>query len=319
MYSEGTWTIGSVVKFLREEQEITGAQLSYGLCSASTLSRIEAGEREMNVIFSMILFGRLGYHPDKFELYGSKEEYSQYEQRESMQNFKKSQDYKQIELELAQYKKSWQKDIQEDTIQQQFVNSMEGLLCLQKGDYKRSIELLEKAVTVTIPEWDTNWVEKAVVSETELDIMSILADALAAIGNKEKASIIWTNILTYIEQKTKNPVQMLQIYTKTICDMIPILLERKNTGFALELCQKGLDALSEKGRMYHWEDLLYWKGRCLEELYRIGKEKLDVMKSTYIRAFYIYRFFGNYEMAKEVKSRLDKEVPGWECIKLEKL
>ena len=62
MYELDMWTIGDIVKMLREEQEISGAELSYGLCSMPTLSRIEADEREMNVIFSMVLFGRLGFH-----------------------------------------------------------------------------------------------------------------------------------------------------------------------------------------------------------------------------------------------------------------
>lgn len=319
MYRQNTWTIGSVVKFLREEQGISGAELSYGLCSTTTLSRIEAGEREMNVIFSMILFGRLGYHPDKYELYGSKEEYSQYEQRESMEKWKEKQNYERLEIELTEYKKTWKKDIEENILQQQFVDSIEGLLCLQEGKYECSIELLESAVAVTIPKWNGNWIKQTVVSEIELDMMGTLADAFEAFGSIEKAFEIRTGILTYIEQKSKNIKQMLQIYTKMICKSVPIMLTQRNKGQAMEMCQKGLCALSEAGRMYHWADLLYWKGRCLEELYEAGEKGLASVEAVYIRAFYIYRLFGNYKKAEEVKLRLDKEVPGWECIRLEKL
>ena len=114
IYTEDIWTIGNIIKMLRDEQEVTGAQLSYGLCSPTTLSRIEASEREMNVIFSMVLFGRLGYHPDKFELYGSKEEYAQYEQREFMQDLKRSGNCLQLEFELVRYKDIWKEDIEKD-------------------------------------------------------------------------------------------------------------------------------------------------------------------------------------------------------------
>lgn len=318
MYNEDTWTIGNIIKMLRDEQEVTGAQLSYGLCSPATLSRIEASEREMNVIFSMVLFGRLGYHPDKFELYGSKEEYAQYEQRESMEDLKKEENYKELELQLIQYKDIWKEDIEKDVLQQ-FVDGMEGFLCFQKGDYKRSVELLKKAVAITIPEWEDKWLEKAVIGEAELEIMGMLADAFEADGNSEKAFAIRRNVLSYLEKKPTSRRQMLQIYTKMISKLVPVLLEQKNIGQALTWCEDGLVALAEGGRMFHWPTLLYWKGRCLEELYHIGQVELAYVEAVYIRAFYINRLFGNYAMAEEVKLHLDKEVPGWEYIRLEKL
>ena len=319
MYNEDTWTIGNIVKMLRDEQEVTGSELSYGLCSLTTLSRIETSEREMSVIFAMVLFGRLGYHPDKFELYGSKEEYVQYEQREAMENLKKEGNYAELELQLIQYKASWAADIEKDVLQQQFVNGMEGLLCFQKGEYAKSAELLERAVAFTIPEWKDEWLEKAVIGEAELEIMGMLADALDADGNVEGAFKIRNNILTYLEKKPTSRRQMLRIYTEMIAKLAPVLLEQKNIGQALKWCEDGLAALAEGGRMFHWPTLLYWKGRCLEELYHTGQAELAAVEAAYIRAFYIFRLFENVTMAEEVKLHLDKEVPGWEYIKLEKL
>lgn len=319
MYNEDTWTIGNIVKMLRDEQEVTGAELSYGLCSPATLSRIEASEREMNVIFSMVLFGRLGYHPDKFELYGSKEEYAQYEQRESMEDLKRSGNCSQLELELVRYKDIWKEDIEEDVLQQQFVDSMEGFLFFQKREYEKSVELLKKAVAFTIPEWEDKWLEKAVIGEAELELMGMLADALEAYGNGEKAFGVRKNIFSYLEKKPTSRRQMLQIYAEMISKIAPVLLEQKNIGQALARCEDGLAALAEGGRMYHWPTLLYWKGRCLEELYHIGQAGLELVEAAYIRAFYIYRLFGDFAMAEEVKRHLDKEVPGWEYIRLEKL
>lgn len=319
MYNEDTWTIGNIVKMLRDEQEVTGSELSYGLCSLTTLSRIEASEREMNVIFSMVLFGRLGYHPDKFELYGSKEEYAQYEQRESMENLKKEGNYTELELQLIKYKALWVADIEKDVLQQQFVDGMEGVLCFQKGEYARSVELLKRAVVFTVPEWEDKWLEKAVIGEAELEIMGMLADALEADEDREKAFEIRRNILSYLEKKPTSRRQMLRIYTEMIAKLAPVLLEQKNIGQALKWCEDGLAALAKGGRMFHWPTLLYWKGHCLEELYHIGQAELAAVEAAYIRAFYIFRLFENITMAEEVKLHLDKEVPGWEYIKLEKL
>ena len=319
MENEGTWTIGSIVKQIRKEQQINGSQLCYGICSPATLSRIEMDEREMNFTFAMILFGRLGYHPDKFELYGSNEEYTQYEQRVSIQKLKKEKQYQQMELELKEYIKSWKCDIDADVIQQQFVYSMQGFLCLQKEEHQHGIELLIQATECTIPEWNGNWIQNAIVSETELDIMGLLADGFEINGEKQKAYEIRKNIYTYLEQRSSNKKQMIEMYTNIICKLVPVMLEEKNMWQGLALCESGLLVLSEGGRMYSWPDLLYWKGRCLQNLYLIGEETKSPMTDAYIRAFYIYRLFGNYKKAEEVKAYLDKEASGWEYIRLEKL
>lgn len=322
MFVENTWTIGSIVKQLREEQGISGIQLSCGLCSPATLSRIEAGEREMSLLFADILFSRLGYHPDKFELYGSNEEYAQYEQQATIWRLKTQQEYDQISLELVKYRKEWGALIEKELLQQQFVDSIQGFLCAHKNDgidCKQGIELLEKAISLTAPEWNGKWYEDSVVSETELDILGMLADAYEISGNRQEAFRIRRNIYTYLEKKSANRVQMLQLYTDVICKIVPEVLNQNNLGQALEMCEQGLNALSKRGRLYHWPDFLYWKARCLEELYRIGKVEKDAVIAIYVRAYYIYRLLGNEDMANKTKAHLDQEEPEWEFIRLEKL
>lgn len=322
MFMKDTWTVGSIVKQLREEQGISAAQLSDGLCSLTTLGRIEAGEREMDLIFAVMLFGRLGYYPDKFELFGSKDEYVQYEQRVSIQKRKRERAYEQMAFELARYQKDWKAIIEKDQLQQQFVDSMQGFLDIQEKDGANCIQgvkRLEKAAAFTMPKWQENWVQESLVSEFELDILSILADAFEASGDMPNAFRMRRNIYLYMEKKLTNRIQMLQLYTEIICKMVPVMLKQHNVGQALERCEYGLNALSEKGRLYYWPDLLYWKGRCLEELYRIGKSEKAFAAEAYIRAYYIYRLFHMEEKAEKVKMYLDEEEPGWECIRLEKL
>lgn len=322
MFIEDTWTVGSIVKQLREEQGISGVKLSYGLCSPATLSRIEAGDREMDLIFAVILFGRLGYYPDKFELFGSKEEYVQYERRALIQKLKRNQEYEQMKLELNRYENDWKGAIEKDRLQQQFIDSMRGFLYIHENDdmkYIQGVRLLERSAAFTIPEWKGNWAHESIISETELEILNMLADAFEVSGNWKNAFDMRRNIYVYMEKKQTNKVQMLQLYTGIICKMVPVMLKQHNVGQALEICEHGLNALSEKGRLYHWPDLLYWKGCCLEELYRRGKGERVSVIAVYTRAYYIYRLFHREEDAEKVRQYLDEEEPGWECIRLEKL
>ena len=317
-----TWSAGSAVKQLRERKKLSGIQLSQGLCSPATLSRIEADEREMELIFAVRIFERLGYYPDKYELLGNKDDYEQYEQRLFIQKLKRKRQYDQMALELSRYQKKWKTVIEKNRLHQQFVDSMQGFLYIQEKDgekFTRGIQLLEKAIAVTMPDWKGDWKYSAIIGETELEILSALADASENAGKAQEAFSMRGNIYDYIEKKTDNRVQMLPVYTEIVCKLVPVILEEHNVGGALKLCEDALKALSDRGRTYHWPDLLYWKGRCLEELYRMGKTEKDAVTAAYMRSYYIYRLFGMSETAEKIKAYLDKEELAWECISLEKL
>ena len=88
MNANETWTIGDVVQKIRTEQGISMQNLSRGICSVATLSRIEADERDMDMMMAETIFGRLGYSPDKFEIYTGPEELERYNLRERMQKEK---------------------------------------------------------------------------------------------------------------------------------------------------------------------------------------------------------------------------------------
>lgn len=318
MFEEREWSIGTLIKKSREEQKISGTQLSYGLCSPATLSRIENGEREMNLFFSIMLLGRLGYDLDKFELYGSKEEFEQYEERIRIQKLRRKHEYEEMLAALERYEQSWKNAIEADSLQQQFIYSIRGLFYVQKKRDRQGMDLLKKAIALTMPEWDLKWFQNCIIGETELDLFGMLADAIEIFEDKEEAFCIREKIYTCLKRKPEVPVQMQRLYTSIICKMIPEMLEKGNIGRALELCEDGLSALAQKGRFYHWPDLLYWKGCCLKELYRMGKLEKDSSSDVYLRAMYIYRLLGNQEMAETIKNNLNKEAAGWEFIKSER-
>ena len=149
--------------------------------------------------------------------------------------------------------------------------------------------------------------------------MEILADAFEAIGDWKEAFLLRQNILAFLEKKPTNRKQMLEIYTKIITKLVPVMLEQKNVGQALKLCEDALAALSEGGRIFYFPNLLYWKGRCQEALYHMGEENQSSLWETYIRALLMSRLFHNTAIEEATLQHLDKEVPGWDSIRLERL
>ena len=70
-----SWSIGEMIRYLREKQQISLGCLSRGLCSMSTLSRIENNERALSILLAQRLLGRLGWKICEFESYCSDKEF----------------------------------------------------------------------------------------------------------------------------------------------------------------------------------------------------------------------------------------------------
>ena len=70
-----SWSIGEIIRYLREKQQISLECLSQGVCSIATLSRIENNERTLSFLLAQCLLGRLGWQISEFESYCSDKEF----------------------------------------------------------------------------------------------------------------------------------------------------------------------------------------------------------------------------------------------------
>ena len=134
-----TWTIGEIIKKLREEQKVTLHQLCRGICSPATLSRIEEHDRDMEFIMATVLFERLGYTLDKFECYGSKEEFDQYEKRLLIQSHKENGEIEFMEKELKEYVQMI--GDKKNALQEQFIAYMKGFLYYESGKMQKPVHV----------------------------------------------------------------------------------------------------------------------------------------------------------------------------------
>lgn len=309
MKKTGSWNIGDVVRQLREGQGIKLEELSEGICAAATLSRIELGEREMGMMLAQRVFERLGYQCNQYEVYCSKKEFEQYEKREEIIRLKKQKNYQQMEKLLRAYEDTVK--IENDNLQKQFLKSMWGALKACQGETEEGIVLLEEALSLTVLEWKERQIINRVLGFGELEILSVLADAYEMSNEYEKAYQVRKSILFYLEQKRVRKEQMAELYTDVICKMIPHLLNKKKVQTCLELCENALDVLADTARLYHWDSLLYWKGKSLEMLYWAEHAEKNQVIEAYKRAYYISRLLGSQHKAEEIRRYL-KEKYEWE-------
>lgn len=313
MFIEEEWSIGNLIRKLRKEQGLTLAQLSYGLCSTTTMNRIETEGKVENLLLTNSILHRLGVNPDKFELYSGKAEFEQLECRIRIQNDIRDGQFEHAEKELEEYQALWRDSISSDRLQEQFVKTILGHLAVWKKDLETGILLFHQAIQITLPDWNQMNIREYALSENELNLLISLADANELFGERDLARSMRMQIYDYINQGRKRKDINPKLFTEVVCKTMPHLIEEGNARLALEMCNQGLKVLSDTKRMFNWPDLLRLKGECLEALYEKESSKRDEIVQAYEKAYYIYDLFGDYEKADKVKVYLEERYQ-WESI-----
>ena len=239
------WTVGDIIRKMREEAKIGLEQLSRGLCSVATLSRIEAGEREMDLLLAWRIFQRLGYKIDKYELYATEEELQQWGQRRQMETLAVKGDTENLAFAIKDYRKQWGEKVEENPLQRQFLKYMQGLLCMQEGYFQEAKELLESATEEIIPKGEQT-VGNAALGEMELEILNVLSDIYEHMGEVEKSEKLREVLLENIGREKKRVTIYLELYTELFCKHARDMIETKGSARTLKGAEECLKIMQEE-------------------------------------------------------------------------
>lgn len=309
--SDRKWSVGRVLKSVREEQNISQLQLCRGLCSLAALSRIESGAREMDYFLCSRIFERLGYAPDLYEFYGSTKDLEQWEQRYVIQLDLAENNYGQLETHLDAYEACWKEELEKDSLQLQFTEFHKGMLLINKGCSGEGAALLKKAILRTVPDWhESN--QMLILGKTELYMMNAWGDACAAQGQREEAFRIYTEILHSLQKRQRSKETMSRLYSEIVCKTASVCWDQGRYITIYETCQDALEVLSKCLQITNWPELLYWKGRSLEAIQKVCSRQTSEAFQLYVRSYYGYRLMGQEDMAEKIKVHLEERY-GWEC------
>ncbi len=319
IFMDQTWTEGELIRYIREERGSRSNQLANGIWSVATLSRIESGSRDPDLITMEVFLSRLGYFPQKFEMVGKADEFELYDMRSQMRGYAQSREVEPLTSMLVEYKKNLlagkneEASRLEDILHWQFIKEMDGCLALCAARNQEATACLEEAISYTLPQWRGHWEYDCIVSSYELQVLHMLSTAYERQGDTKRAYDTRYSIWRYLENKSYRQDQMPRLYTELICQMVPIILERGIPEEGIKLCDKALKALADTNRLLLWCYLLYWKGRCLEALEERGQVQRHEVVRIYQRAYYSYRLMKKEEEAQRLKQHL-KERYAWESI-----
>lgn len=200
-FSPDILTIGSLIRELRLSQKLSQAILCQGICSKSKLSKIENGTLQPGIVLAQTLLQRLGISDIVFTFYGNAHETELQRLQSALTK---------IRLTQPDEKKTYIKNMDtlcspKDTLYLQFILSEESTF---ESDNNIKAKLLQDALSLTLPGFDFNHIERYRLSWNELTILNDFCR-------------IYTN---------ENPVQGVQYFYKlyNYCTTVPIdILEKK--------------------------------------------------------------------------------------------
>lgn len=227
IFSNDTLTIGTLIRELRIEQNISQQTLCYGLCSKSKLSKIENGTLQPNIALAQTLLQRLGISDTAFTFYGNAHE----EKLQTLRlhfthiplaNIAEILNYSQEMLELCS---------PNDNFYKQYALYRKSR-CIP--DNPQKADALFHALTLSIPDFDFNKLYNYRLSWLELTILnnycSVYSDTASA-----KGILYFYKLLEYYEHSSQDVLEKKRVFTITLTLLIRMLYMEKRFSELIDL------------------------------------------------------------------------------------
>ncbi len=215
--------IGRMVQSLRLSKGISQDDLCRGICSVSTLSRLEAGERRPNILEFNALLQRIGKSTEHINIVLTIEEFEYFVKRRNIEIAIIINDFEQAEKELYLLEKELKKKGQ--ALQRQDIYKLHTLLYINKENEKEAEKYIYKALLETISDFrelEKQYSQKLLnlwLSESEIQLLLLYIYIKGKLeGNKDNFSLLETMIhyiyLKRTDEKLKNKELSMALYLK---------------------------------------------------------------------------------------------------------
>ena len=305
--------IGSVIQYFRDSYGISQSILCRGLCSVTTLSRIEADEREADELLLETLLERLGKTPNQFELILTNLDYVLYQNREEIKEQISNRNYDEAYKLLDIYEKE---AASKGSVHKQFIVASKAMLNEEQGGAtEKTLELLMKAISYTVPDFKTQEIEDIYLSNTEFVIMIQIIQKMIFIGTIDEARKILFLLLGYFDIHPSMEGNRA-LYPQLAIIACRLLIQENNYSDALEICNKGLKMNKGNRKLDYLGELSLLQAQITEVILKSQDKWNNANKeclTAYLQAYYVYEFCEEKTTAEEIRKHLQEEY-GWEDI-----
>lgn len=227
LFSPDTLTLGTLIRKLRIEQNVSQQTLCYGLCSKSKLSKIENGTLQPDIALAQTFLQRLGISDAVFSFYVNDHEYQLQDLRHhltciSWTNTTDNCKFADEILDICTKK---------DIIYIQYATYRKAL-CID--DSEESASALFNALTITIPSFDFNALYSYPLSWLEITILNNYCN-LYRRKTPSKGILYFYKVLEYCDSSTLDILALKRFFAVTVNNLIGALYSQKHFSELTEL------------------------------------------------------------------------------------
>ena len=252
-------TVGILIQQIRKEKKIKGSKLASGLCSKQVLMDIEADQNEADILMLDILMQRMGKSTDKFEMILRRDAYDAIHLRDTIEKAMNQGKWAAAEKRLQNYPKN-------TNVDQMYCYRMNASLVYHNGGNCKDAETnLQKAISITLPNFEYARIEEYMISTVEME--NILALERMHLEEKYKTASVTDMDMTeekqhleicmnYIKQHFEDPEEHAKIYSKCAWMLAGIHYLSKNYIDTIRYCERGIEVLRRNTILYFMLPLL---------------------------------------------------------------
>lgn len=266
--------IGAAIYTLRTSKNISQGKLCYGLCSVSTLSRIENGKDNISRLLFESLLQRLGKSPDKYEYLAGKNEKLILDMRKQILDAYAEENVLLAFDKLKNLSCTLNKN---DTINKQFISKMKTLLSYSQEDsctnLSKNMIIQEKTVIgllqtlqITVPKIMIGQLISHYLSIEELRIYFLIGARYLDLYDTDTSIRIFIEIIDYFEEKYYDKEEWLKLYPQTVYQLGLQYEAAGEYEKLYSICTKGINLLVENTCIYYLPELLHMKTAAIKGL-----------------------------------------------------
>lgn len=290
------YTIGDMVFETRMARGYSQEELSFGICSTSSLSRIENGSQVPGRKIFEGLLQRLGVSESIYSVFVSREEMELYRLKQRLVWKLEDFDFDGIEEligELEERLNGW------DRLEHQYLLFAKAsvLWCRQEKP-QEAMEMLLTAISMTIPGFrEAEDIRKRLLTFDEITILNSIALLYAQMGERSRALKLWFGLKEYMEVHVIDEEAKARKYPMLLYNMTVHLGEEKRYEEAFQLCGLGIEFCIKHNKLVVLPFLMNNKACAAAELGRI-----EEARRFFTQAVVLFEICQKKSIVEEIKT-----------------
>lgn len=294
------YNIGYYIKRIRQEKGISQEALYKGLCSRSTIHRIESGKQQPTMFTAIHLLQRLGLDENSFLVpLGPRDFEICNLQKEIVALNAQSQ----FEQALERIDRLEKLVAPKEKLAQQFLLRSRALAGYwqdgkrQPYDYPTQRQMLLDALEITHPDFDLEKIERCLLSIEDIKSLNQIAITYSETGDRRFAIRIYEQVMHYPHNRMFNNEALLTVMPLLCYNYSRLLGRERRYEECIEVAQYGYDICLKYNKARLLGGLLLNIGCSLQKLGQDEEAKQKLIESYY--AFVTVKKFSSAQKVKD--------------------